>query len=160
MHCSYSCPQTLVLPTKTSGFWLGIDTKGVCEVFTNAIQIPVAVAYSPAYQNFCFVARRWHRRCMRGVAGVAGAWRGHRCPRVLLLGANNGDEVIQLSPILLFCYVWLVLMVVVIFGLGYTPLRFPYSCYMCYVVTPPSPWQFRAPLSCSLVRTCSFLLDV
>jgi hypothetical protein len=39
-------------------------------------------------------------------------WRGCRRPHVPLLDANNGDEVIQLSPTLLFCYVWLVLMMI------------------------------------------------
>jgi hypothetical protein len=36
-------------------------------------------------------------------------WTG-RCPRVLLPGANYGDEVIPLSPTLLVCYVWLLKM--------------------------------------------------
>jgi hypothetical protein len=91
----------------------------------------------PAYQNLGFLpwfygsastseADVGHCRC---------CWRGRYCPCVLLLDANNGDEVIQLSPTLLFCYVWFVLMVVVTFGLGYTYLRWSWvSLFLLYVL--------------------------
>jgi hypothetical protein len=109
-------------------------------MLTNALQLPVAAASSATYRNLGFLAWHQHQWWMRGTrssslwplplalpnetlgfsastsaADAGSCWcrrRGCRCPRILLLNANNGDEVIQLSPTLLFCYVRLVLMVI------------------------------------------------
>jgi hypothetical protein len=79
-------------------------------LITNALQLPMAVAFPSAYWN---APGFW-----LDIGGKCGALLlllemtpARRRPRVLLLGANYVDEVIPLSLTLLVCYPWLLQMV-------------------------------------------------